>query len=245
VKLADLQGCFHCHTSASDGTATVVEMAEAARARGWRYLGIADHSPAAYYAGGLSQDEILRQHQEIDAWNVAHGDALWLFKGIEADILADGTVDLAESGLLGSFDYVVASVHSQFRMSRDQMTARVLRALENPHVTMLGHATGRLLLHRDGYEIDIAAVIAKAAERGVLIEINADPHRLDLDWRHWPAARAAGVRTAINPDAHSPRALDVVEYGVYMARKGGLVAADVLNTRPRAEVQAHFQERKR
>ena len=245
VRLADLRGTFHCHTSASDGTATVAEMAEAARARGWRYLGIADHSPAAYYAGGLTPDEILRQHDEIDAWNAAHGASLWLFKGIEADILADGAVDLADTELLARFDYVVASVHSQFRTPRAQMTERMLRALDSPFVTMLGHATGRLLLHRDGYELDIDAVIARAAERGVLIEINADPHRLDLSWQHWSAARAAGVRTAINPDAHSARALDVVEYGVYMARKGGLTAADVLNTRPLAEVQAHFAARKR
>lgn len=245
VERSDLRGTFHCHTSASDGTATVAEMAEAARARGWRYLGIADHSPAAYYAGGLSHDQILRQHDEIDAWNGQHGDALWLFKGIEADILADGTVDLAASGLLERFDYVVASVHSQFRMARPQMTARVLRALDDPHVTMLGHATGRLLLHRSGYELDLEAVIARAAERGVLIEINADPHRLDLGWRHWPAARAAGVRTAINPDAHSARALDVVEYGVYMARKGGLGAREVLNTWPLEDVQAWLRERAR
>lgn len=244
VTLADLQGCFHCHTTASDGTASVAEMAEAALARGWRYLGIADHSPAAYYAGGLSREAIARQHEEIDDWNRRRGAELWLFKGIEADILPDGTVDLAESGLLGGFDYVVASVHSQFRMSREQMTARVLRALDDPHVTMLGHATGRLLLHRDGYALDLDAVIERAAMRGVLIEINADPHRLDLDWRHWPKARAGGVRTAINPDAHSARGLDAVEYGVYMARKGGLAADDVLNAWPLERVRDHFEARR-
>lgn len=244
VELEDLYGCFHCHTSASDGTATVAEMAESARARGWRYLGIADHSPAAYYAGGLTREQIERQHDEIDEWNERHGTELWLFKGIEADILADGTVDLAESGLLARFDYVVASVHSQFRMPREQMTARVLRALEDPHVTMLGHATGRLLLHRDGYALDVDAVIARAAERGVLIEINADPHRLDLDWRHWPKALASGVRTAINPDAHSARGMDAVEYGVYMARKGGLTREDVLNAWPLERVRAYLEARK-
>jgi DNA polymerase (family 10) len=245
VSEADLRGSFHCHTTASDGTATVSEMAGAALARGWRYLGIADHSPAAFYAGGLSPADIERQHAEIDAWNAERGRQLWLFKGVEADILADGTIDLAESGLLPRFDYVVASVHSQFRMARAQMTARVLRALDNPHVTMLGHPTGRLLLQREGYALDLGAVIERAASRGVLLEINADPHRLDLDWRHWPAARAAGVRAAINPDAHSTHGLDVVEYGVYMARKGGLSAADVLNTHSLAAVKRHFEARHR
>jgi len=243
VTATDLRGCFHCHTRASDGTASLEEMAEAARARGWRYLGIADHSPAAYYARGLSPVDIARQHREIDAWNRSHGRELWLFKGIEADIDADGEVDLAQAGLLDRFDYVVASVHSQFRMARERMTDRVLRALDNPRVTMLGHATGRLLLQREGYELDLAAVCARAASRGVLIEINADPHRLDLDWRHWPAALAAGVRTAINPDAHSLAGLDTVEYGVWVARKGGLAAADVLNTRPLAAVKRHFEAR--
>ena len=244
LELTDLQGCFHCHTTASDGTASVAEMAEAALARGWRYLGIADHSPAAYYAGGLSHEAIARQLEEIDAWNRRRGQELWLFKGIEADILPDGAVDLSATGLLARFDYVVASVHSQFRMSREQMTARVLRALDDPHVTMLGHATGRLLLHRDGYALDLDAVIERAVERGVLIEINADPHRLDLDWRNWPKARASGVRTAINPDAHSTRGLDAVEYGVYMARKGGLTSGDVLNAWPLERVRDHFAARR-
>lgn len=244
IALTDLQGCFHCHTSASDGTASVEEMAEAALTRGWRYLGIADHSPAAYYAGGLSREAIARQHEEIDEWNHRRGHELWLFRGIEADILPDGTVDLADTGLLASFNYVVASVHAQFRMSREQMTARVLRALDDPHVTMLGHATGRLLLHREPYALDLDAVIERAAARGVLIEINADPNRLDLDWRHWPKARASGVRTAINPDAHSTRGLDAVEYGVYMARKGGLTTEDVLNAWPLERVRDHLAARR-
>jgi DNA polymerase (family 10) len=244
IRLEDLRGCFHCHTTASDGTATVAEMAAAARARGWRYLGIADHSPAAFYAGGLSVDGLLAQHAEIDAWNAARGDEVWLFKGIEADILADGRIDLAETGVLARCDYVVASVHSQFRMSREQMTARVLRALEDPYITILGHATGRLLLHRDGYALDVAAVLAHAARHGVLVEINADPHRLDLDWRHWTLGRSLGVRTAINPDAHSTRGLGAVEYGVYMARKGGLGPRDVLNAWPLEEVQRYLQARR-
>ncbi len=238
ITYDDLRGCFHCHTVYSDGRATIAEMAEAAAARGWRYLGIADHSRNAGYAGGLSVVEIRRQQAEIDNWNLRHGERVRLFKGIEADILADGTLDYAdEPGVLDSFDFVIGSVHSQFRMSRSDMTGRVLRALDDPRLTMLGHATGRLLLSRAGYDLDLDAVLDRAAERGVTVEINADPHRLDLDWRHWPGARARGVRAAINPDAHSTESLDYVHYGVTMARKGGLEAADVVNTYEREDVE--------
>ena len=238
VTYDDLRGCFHCHTVYSDGRATIAEMAEAAAARGWQYVGIADHSQNAGYAGGLTRMDIERQHAEIDAWNARHGRRLRVLKGIEADILADGTLDYAsEPGVLESFDYVIGSVHSRFRMSRSEMTARVLRALEDPRLTILGHATGRLLLTREGYALDVDAVLERAAERGVAVEINSDPHRLDLDWRHWPAAKARGVQTAINPDAHSTESLDYVRYGIVMARKGGLEAADVMNTRTTTDVQ--------
>ncbi len=230
LESSDLRGTFHCHTTWSDGKATVREMAEGALARGWRYLGIADHSPNAAYAGGLSPADVARQQDEIDAWNEERGGELWLFKGTEADILTDGTLDYAAEGdVLERFDYVVASVHSSFGIGRKKMTARVLKALEDPHLTFLGHPTGRLLLSRDAYEIDMEAVIARAAELGRGIEINADPARLDMDWRRWPAARESGVKTAINPDAHSVRGLDNVEYGVGMARKAGLGPADVVN----------------
>jgi DNA polymerase (family 10) len=240
VDIEDLRGCFHCHTTYSDGRATLVEIAEAAIERGWRYLGIADHSRNAAYAGGLTADRIAQQHEEIDAWNDANGSRLWLFKGIEADILADGAVDFEGEGVLERFDYVVASVHSSFALPRREMTKRIQRAISNPNVTFLGHATGRRLLQREGYDVDVHAVLETAAERGVAVEINADPNRLDLDWRHWRQALSLGVRTAINPDAHSTRALDNVHYGVKVARKGWVRASDVVNAWNLDEVRAYF-----
>ena len=238
VTWEDLRGCFHCHTVYSDGRATVAQMAEAATERGWSYLGIADHSQNAGYAGGLRAQDLKRQRAEIDAWNARNASRVRLFAGVEADILADGSLDYAdEPGVLDSLDFVIGSVHSNFRMGRADMTKRLLRALDDPRLTMLGHPTGRLLLSRAGYEFDMDAVLDRAAARGVAVEINSDPHRLDLDWRHWPAAKARGVMTAINPDAHSTESLDYVRYGVVMARKGGLEAADVLNTHTVDEVQ--------
>jgi len=230
ITYDDLRGCFHCHTTYSDGRASVAEMAEAAHERGWRYLGIADHSQHASYAGGLSVDDVRRQHDEIDEWNESNGRRVWLFKGIEADILSDGTLDYADAeGVLDSFDYVIGSVHSSFNLPPDAMTQRFLRAIENPYLTMLGHPTGRLLLSRAEYRFDIDQVLEAAGRRGVAVEINADPHRLDLDWRYWRTALRFGVRCAINPDAHSARALGYVHYGITMARKGWLEAKDVVN----------------
>lgn len=246
VAYEDLRGCFHCHTTYSDGRATVQEMAQAARARGWRYLGIADHSQAAAYAGGLSPEEIRRQHDEIDAWNAEHGHELWIFKGIEADILPDGRLDYADrdEDVLASFDYVVASVHSSFGLDEAAQTERVLRAIENPYLTFLGHPTGRLLLSRRGYAINLDAIIDAAAERGVGIEINANPWRLDMDWRYWRAAKEKGVHTAINPDAHSTDGLDHVHYGVAVARKGWLGPDDVVNAWDLERVKRYLQGRR-
>lgn len=252
VRLTDLHGTFHCHTTYSDGKATVAEMAEAARAKGWSYLGIADHSRVAAYAGGLVPAAVRKQQREIDAWNAEHGKPaagkharkrFHLFKGTEADILADGTLDY-DHRTLGSFDYVVGSVHSAFTLSEPDQTDRVLRAIENPHLTMLGHATGRLLLTREGYAIDVRAVIDAAAEHGVAIEINADPHRLDLDWRHIRYAADRGVLIPINPDAHSVAGLDNVAFGVGIARKGWLQPREVLNAWTLDEVEGYFAERK-
>lgn len=245
VELADLRGCFHCHTTYSDGKATVEEMALGALALGWRYLGIADHSQNAGYAGGLSPAQIRRQHREIDAWNRRRAGELRLFKGVEADILADGRLDYsADSGVLESFDYVIGSVHSLFRMERSVMTARMSRAVSDPRLTMLGHARGRLLLIRDGYDVDIDAVIESAAAAGAAIEINADPHRLDMSWQHWPLARERGVKTAINPDAHSVNGMRVVRYGVKIARKAWLTPADVINTWTLEQVEEYLDSRK-
>lgn len=246
VELDDLRGCFHCHTQYSDGRATIEEMARAAQQRKWRYLGIADHSKNASYAGGLVREDVVRQHAEIDEWNAQHGSKVWLFKGIEADILSDGRVDYEdEEGLLESFDFVIGSIHSSFGLGEAAQTARLIRAMQNPSLTFVGHMTGRLLLSRAGYRVDFDAVLEAAGELGVGVEINADPHRLDLDWRHWRNAKSRGVKTAINPDAHSARSLDVVEYGVCMARKGWLEAADVVNTWTLPQVRKFFAQRTR
>jgi DNA polymerase (family 10) len=229
IERSDLRGLLHCHTTYSDGTNSVAELGEACRALGYAWLGITDHSQAAAYAGGMNLDRVARQHAEIDAWNAASPD-LRILKGIEADILADGRLDYTPE-VLDRFDFVIGSIHSRFEMDGATMTARVLRALDDPHLTILGHPTGRLLLTRDPYEIDLHQVIARAAERGVAIEINADPQRLDLDWRLCREARDAGVAITIGPDAHSLAGLLNVEFGVGIARKGWLGPQDVLNTR--------------
>jgi DNA polymerase (family X) len=243
IESADLRGTFHCHTVYSDGRATVAEMAEAAAARGWAYLGLADHSRTAIYAGGLSPEGVREQQAEIDAWNAGGGGAVRLFKGIESDILPDGSLDYDDE-TLETFDYVVGSVHSGFGMSEAEMTARIVRAVRNPYLTMLGHPTGRLLLTRNGYPVDVQAVLDAAAEWGVVVEINANPHRLDLDWRHLRYAVERGVLIAINPDAHAVDGLDDVLYGVNAARKGGLGPRHVLNTWTLHEVEAYFAGRK-
>jgi DNA polymerase (family X) len=229
IKRADLTGTFHCHSDWSDGGATLAEMAEAARSRGMKYLGIADHSRSAAYAGGLSIERVRAQWAEIDALNQTFGGKFHLFKGTECDILGDGSLDYPDE-LLDGFDYVVASVHSQFTLPRDEMTRRLVRAASNPRVTMLGHPTGRLLLARDGYSVDLDAVIDAAAAAKTMIEINANPHRLDLDAVHCRRARKKGVMIVINPDAHSEGGLDDLEYGVSVARRAWLTSADVANT---------------
>ena len=241
LEPADIRGVLHCHSTWSDGKSTIAQMADAARERGWSYIGITDHSQAAFYANGLSRERVLAQHDEIDGLNASRSDVR-ILKGVEADILADGTLDYGDE-LLERFDYVVGSVHSRFAMDRAAMTARVLRALDNPHLTILGHPTGRLLLSREPYPIDVEAMLEKAAEVGAAVELNADPHRLDLDWRHIPRARALGVPIEIGPDAHSPRGLDYMTTGIGIARKGGLAAHEVLNTRSADDVLAFARAR--
>ena len=230
VERSDLAGTFHCHSDWSDGGATLLEMAEAARAAGLSYLGIADHSRSAGYAGGLTIDRVRRQWAEIDALNEKLGPSFRLFKGTECDILADGSLDFPDDVLEG-FDYVVASVHSGFGMDRASMTARIVRAVRNPRVTMLGHPTGRLLLARDGYPVDLDAVIEAAGEEGTMIEINANPHRLDLDSISCRKAKDLGILIPINPDAHSTGGFADLDYGVGVARRAGLAPRDVFNTR--------------
>ena len=242
LEPADLRGFLHCHTRASDGTNTVAELAAACRAQGYAWMGITDHSKAAAYAGGLSVADLQRQADEIDAFN-ATGPGIRVLKGIEADILADGVLDY-EDPVLARLDFVIGSVHSRFSQSRAEMTARVLAAMDNPHLAILGHPTGRLLLSRDPYQVDMDAVIAKAIANGVAIEINADPHRLDLDWRLLREARDAGLRISIGADAHNLAGIANVAFGVGIARKGWLTRADVLNTLPVEGFLAHVTARR-
>lgn len=229
LERRDMQGLLHCHTNYSDGTTTVAELARGCLDAGYSYVGVTDHSETASYAGGLTEADLIRQHEEIDAFNASQ-DGIRVLKGIEADIRQDGSLDYSDA-FLDRFDFVIASVHSRFEMDKGAMTERMLKAVDNRHTTIIGHPTGRLLLSRDPYAVDMPAVIARAAERGVAIEINADPHRLDMDWRCCADAKAAGVQVPIGADAHSIAGLEYVELGVSMARKGGLTKDDVLNAR--------------
>jgi DNA polymerase (family 10) len=242
LTLGDIRGVLHCHSHFSDGGSSIAELAAATRARGWSYVGVTDHSQSALNAGGLTTDHVRRQHAEIDAVNAANPDVRVL-KGVEADILPCGRVDYP-ADVLDSFDFVIASVHTRMGMNATQMTDRVLKALDDPHVTILGHPTGRLLLTREGYPIDIEAVLSKAAATGVAVELNADPHRLDLDWRFVRSARDKGVRVSIGPDAHTLDGLDHTALGVGMARKGWLAPSDVLNAGSADDVLA-FAARRR
>lgn len=243
IELGDLAGTFHCHTDWSDGNATLEAMAEAARALGLTYLGIADHSRSAGYAGGLSVERVRQQWLAIDALNQSFAGKFRIFKGTECDILADGSLDYPDE-LLDGFDYVVASVHSVFGMSRAEMTQRIIRAASHPKVTMLGHPTGRLLLARDAYAVDVDAVIDAAAKAGTMIEINANPHRLDLDATHCRRANSRGVTIVINPDAHSTGGLGDLDYGVGIARRAGLGPADVFNSAPLEAVASALEARR-
>jgi len=242
VEANDIQGVFHCHTTYSDGHNSVEEMALAAQALGLKYLGLADHSQSLTVANGLTPARVRQQQKEIDGVNKKLK-GFNIFKGTECDILADGGLDYDED-LLATFDYVVASVHSHFRQSREEMTARIIKAIRNPHVTMLGHATGRLLMRREGYPVDLEAVLQAAAECGTMIEINAHPERLDLDWIHCKRAKTLGVKIVINPDAHSSGDIVLYRYGVDVARRGWLERGDVFNTKSLAEVTKALSARK-
>jgi DNA polymerase (family 10) len=239
----DVRGVFHCHTTYSDGHATLREMAEAARALGHQYIGIADHSRTAVYASGLSIEKVERQREEIARLNEALA-PFTIFHGIESDILPDGSLDYPDE-VLARFDYVVASIHGQFGLTETQMTKRIVRAMENPFTTMLGHPTGRVLLAREGYPVNIQALIDAAAANDGLIEINAYPNRLDLDWRYVKSAKEDGVMLAINPDAHHTEHIAFFRYGVGVARKGWLEKKDVLNSRTAAQVGKFFGARKK
>jgi len=234
IESTDIRGVFHNHTTSSDGKNTLEEMASAAKELGLEYIGIADHSKSLTIANGLSPARVAVQHKEIDKLNKKLK-GIRILKGIEVDILEDGRLDFNDE-VLATFDYVVASVHTLFNQPADVMTARIVRAVKHPLVTMLGHATGRLLLRREGYKVDLDKVLEAAAEAGTMIEINSQPMRLDLDWLHCKHAKALGIKLVINPDAHHVSELEYFRYGVDVARRGWLEKGDVFNTLALAEV---------
>jgi DNA polymerase (family 10) len=239
VQQNDLRGVLHAHSTWSDGQNTIRAMAEACMAHDYAYLGITDHSKVAAYAGGLDEDALKRQGEEIDKLNAEFAGRFHILKGTECDILRDGTLDFSDDAL-ASLDFVVASIHSNFNLTREEQTQRMLRAIENPYVDIVGHPTGRILLGRPGYDLDIEAVIDAAAKYGVCIEINAHPSRLDLDWRWLRKARDKGIKIPINPDAHLLAGIDDMRYGIGVARKGWLRAVDVLNTLEYVALRAYL-----
>jgi DNA polymerase (family 10) len=245
VRAEDLRGTFHCHTTASDGHDTLEAMARAAIALGWEYLGIADHSKASAVANGLDEKRLAAQVKEIAALNrrlADDGFTFRIFAGSEVDILADGRLDFSDE-VLASLDYVVVSVHQGFAADEAKQTARLVRAVSHPHVTMLGHASARLLLGREPLRLDLGAVIDAAAAHGTMIEFNATPSRMELDWRWWRRARDQGVMCSINPDAHAVQQLRCALDGAGTASKGWLRPEDVLNTRKLAEVEKLLRQR--
>ena len=229
VEAGDLRGLVHAHTSWSDGRLSIADMAAAARERGYSYLTVTDHSRIAQYANGLSIDRLQSQASEISSFNAAAGDSFTVLHGIEVDILPDGSLDYPDE-VLAELDFVIASIHSAFSQDAATITARLVRAVRHRHVDILGHPTGRLLLRRDPYAVDMEPVLAAAAESGTAIEINASPWRLDLDPSLHGRARELGIRVPICPDAHAAEDMDVVRWGVLAARHGGLHAEDVPNT---------------
>ena len=243
IEKENLRGTFHCHTIASDGHNSLEEMAEAAQELGLEYLGIADHSRSSVQGHGIDAEKLLEQITAIRKLNKKF-DGFRLFAGIECDILRDGSLDFPDE-ILSQLDYVVASVHSVFNLSESEMTQRVIRALENRFVTILAHPTGRLLLKRDPYEIDIPAVLDAAACTGTWIELNAAPKRLDLDWRWWPLAKQKGVKCVINPDAHRTERLRDLWFGIGIARKGWLTKNDVVNCLPLGRIEPALQAKRK
>ncbi|MBU6182919.1 MAG: DNA polymerase/3'-5' exonuclease PolX [Verrucomicrobia bacterium] len=236
IEWTNLRGTFHNHTTASDGRSTLEDMVAAGKELGLEYLGIADHSKASFQANGLDEKRLAEQVARIAVLN-AEDPGFRIFAGTECDILKDGSLDFPD-GVLASLDYVVASIHSSFTMPAPEMTKRIIRAMENPFVTMFAHPTGRLLLGREPYQVDIPAILDAAAATGTWIELNANPRRLDLDWRWWHLAKEKGVKCVINPDAHSTAGLQDLVFGVGIARKGWLTKDDVVNTIPLSRIGA-------
>ena len=238
IELENLRGTFHNHTTASDGHNSLEEMAQAAIDLGLQYLGIADHSKASVQANGLNEKRLLNQVHEIQVLNRGYEDEeldFRLLAGTEVDILKDGSLDF-EDDLLAQLDYSVASVHSAFTLPEAEMTERIIKAVENPYITMIGHLTGRLLLEREPYAVNVPEIIDACAETGTIIELNCNPWRLDMDWRWWKLAAEKGVRCAINPDAHRTDGLQYLFYGIKIARKGWLTRDNVINCLPLDEI---------
>jgi DNA polymerase (family 10) len=242
IELKDLKGILHNHSKYSDGNNTLREMAVYAKELGYEYLGICDHSQSAFYAGGMKEDKILAQHAEIEKLNKELA-PFKIFKGVESDILYDGNLDYPEE-ILKSFDFIVASVHSILKMDQEKATSRLIKAIENKYTTILGHPTGRLLLSREGYPIDHTKVIDACAANGVVMELNAHPYRLDMDWRYIPYCLEKGVKISINPDAHKTSGYQDMYYGVCVARKGMLDATNCFNALNREAMEQHFLSRK-
>jgi DNA polymerase (family 10) len=233
--MSDIKGVFHNHTTASDGMDTLEKMAEAAEKRGWEYLGIADHSKSSFQAHGLDEERLAKQIGEIQKLNQSGKYKIRVLSGSEVDILRDGSLDFGDD-LLAELDVVVASVHTLFALERDAQTARIIRAIENEHVDMIGHLTGRLINKREPYALDIDKIIDAAAANETIIELNANPRRLDMDWRWWRRATEKGVLCAINPDAHATGEFDFTVSGLRVGRKGWLTPEQVFNTRSLAQV---------
>ncbi|MFL6516380.1 MAG: DNA polymerase/3'-5' exonuclease PolX [Chthoniobacterales bacterium] len=242
IEKENLRGTFHCHTTASDGHNTLEEMAAAAQELGLGYLGVAEHSRSSIQAHGLDEVKLRAQMQRIKELNKQF-DGFRLFAGIECDILRDGSLDFPDE-ILAQLDFVVASVHSVFNLEEAEMTRRVIRAIQNPFVTILAHPTGRLLLKRDAYAIDIPAVLDAAAASGTWVELNAAPKRLDLDWRWWPLAKQKGVKCVIDPDAHRTERLQDLWFGIGAARKGWLTKTDVVNCLPLGKIEMALREKR-
>lgn len=242
IEWTNLRGTFHCHTTESDGRASLEDMAAAAQELGLQYLGIADHSKSSVQAHGLDEKRLLDQVARIRELNKTF-DGFRLFAGTECDIRKDGSLDFSDE-ILAQLDYVVVSVHASFTASESEMTERIIKAMSNPHVTMMGHLTGRLLLTREPYKVNVPAVIEAAAATNTIIELNANPRRLDMDWQWWPLAKQKGVRCCINPDAHSTAGLQDLLFGVGSARKGWLSKKDVINTLPLGRIEKELLRKK-
>ena len=245
VTDSDIKGVIHAHTTWSDGKFSIRQMAEACMERGYEYFGLTDHSQTAAYAGGLSVDDIKKQWEEVDRLNEefqSEDKNFRIFKGIESDILSDGNLDY-EDNILEGFDFIIASVHNGLDMPKAKMMQRFRNAIKNPYTRIIGHPTGRLLLKRDGSDLDMNELIELAAEHNTAIEINANPWRLDLDWRHGNKAKEVGLMSSINPDAHSTEGIDHITYGVKIARKGKFEKERILNTRGAEEVAKWFKQR--